>query len=102
MINYTEEILLYLQKNFVKVLGMTTNFSLIKSIKTKQKIALKATWVSKILKYIDNSLIAKEAQAIILKGKYLIKKDNPSFNTKIWMRKAADIKKRLTKKQPKT
>lgn len=42
---------------------------------------------------MNNPMIAKIAQTITLKDNQLIKKENPSLNTKTRIKKAVDIKK---------
>lgn len=83
------------------MLGIATNFSLIRPIKTKQKAIVKIAWISKKLKYINNLLIVKKAQAIALKDKWPIKKRNLPLNIKARIKKVADAEKKLAKKQTK-
>lgn len=99
--SYAEEILLCLQKNSTEVLGTATDSSLIRPTKTKRKAILKAARASKKLKYMDDPLVAEEAQAIALRDKWLIKKGNPPLDTKARMKKAADAEKKLAEKQTK-
>lgn len=70
------------KKTLLKCLFLVTDFSLIRFIKTEQKAILKATLVSKKLKYIDDPVVAKEAWVIALRDKWIIKEENPPPDTK--------------------
>ena len=63
-----EDILICMKKNSVKMLGIVANSSLVRPTKTEQKTILKAARASKKLKYIDDSIVAEEAQAIALRN----------------------------------
>lgn len=89
------------KKKSIEEFGIATDSSLIKSTKTKQKAFLKAIRELKKLKYIDYLLLVKKAQAIVLRDKWLIKKRNPPFNTKAWMKKATNARKKLAEKPSK-
>lgn len=65
------------------MMKMAVSLYLSMPTKTEQKAILKATRASKKLKYMDDPMVAKEAQAIILSDNWLIKKRNPPLNTKV-------------------
>ena len=107
--NYSEEILLCLQKNSApqtldseaSVASLPSDLSIIRPTKTERKAILKAIQASKKLKYIDDPLVVEEAHAIALRDKWLIEKGNPPLETKARMKKAVDAEKKFVEKQTK-
>lgn len=78
---YAEEILLFLQKNSLR-LNAPLNLTIVQPTKAKQKAILKAARTFKKFKYMDDFLVAEQTRAVELSDKWLIKKGKALPDTK--------------------
>lgn len=71
------------------------------SSKLKQKAALKATWVSKQIKYMDDPVVTETAKIIAMRNQWLVEQGKVIVETKTRLKKAIDAEKKEREKADK-